>query len=391
MKEARSLIGCQRVLGAQSLKGAALCEPKHARTKWAALLVIALSFGLVILFSPGSLVEPTALAQGPQYVGSERCALCHRDIFDAWAATGHAHKLWTAAEARAAGIPKPSYVSWDDIFLVVGGFKWKARYIGQDGFFITQSPDGSIRGKNQFNRESEQFSDWNAGARVAYDSACAVCHTTGYTPTGSQFPDKPGIVGTWAFNSIQCEACHGPGGEHVNRSSKANIRVDKSAEACAQCHRRGTDMTVVPASGGFIEHREQYQEMLKSKHAGLNCVSCHNPHKRARQDPTATCATCHPDVVAEYTGSRHHKAGVRCEQCHMPNAARTAVRRGPFEGDLPSHLFKINTDVTAPMFTPDGRFAMGYLTWQYACLPCHAGRDQAWAAQYLVGIHKVGK
>jgi|GEM_PF-3589441 len=67
----------------RSLRGATLCERKRIRAKWAALLVIALSFGLVILFTSRPLVEPAALAQGPQYVGSDRCALCHRDIFDA--------------------------------------------------------------------------------------------------------------------------------------------------------------------------------------------------------------------------------------------------------------------------------------------------------------------
>lgn len=371
--------------------GIAIRGRKRAMAKLAALLVITISLGMVVLFTAGPMVEPTALAQGPQYVGAERCALCHRAIFDAWAATGHAHKVRTAAEARAAGVPKPTYVEWDDIFLVIGGFKWKARYIGQDGYFITQSPDGSIRGKNQFNTETEQFVDWSAGARVGYGPGCADCHTTGFKPEGQQFPGKPGITGTWAFNGVQCEQCHGPGSEHVARPTKTNIQVDRSAAACGQCHRRGTDMTVVPAARGFIEHREQYQEMLKSKHAVLNCVNCHDPHKRARQDMKATCETCHPEAAAEFAGSRHQKAGVRCEQCHMPNAVRTAVQRGPFEADLPSHLFKINTDVTAPMFTEDGRFARGYLTWQFSCLPCHAGRDQAWAAQYLVDVHRLGK
>lgn len=117
-----------------AIGGSVIRERKRAMAKLAALLLTAISLGVVVLFTAGPVVEPTALAQGPQYVGSERCALCHQAIFDTWAATGHPNKVRTAAEARAAGIPKPGYVgSWDDIFLVVGGFKWKARYIGQDG------------------------------------------------------------------------------------------------------------------------------------------------------------------------------------------------------------------------------------------------------------------
>jgi hypothetical protein len=43
------------------------------------------------------------------------------------------------------------------------------------------------------------------------------------------------------------------------------------------------------------------------------------------------------------------------------------------------------------MFTPDGKFATGKLTADFACLSCHAGRDKAWAAAQAKGIHARGK
>lgn len=374
------------------------------------MLGLALVFGMVAVLQETPSVEtPIALAQaGATYVGSDKCASCHRAIYDTFLSTGHPYKLRDAKDARAAGLPKPGYVSWDDILFVIGGFKWKARYVGQDGYIITQNKDGSIKGKNQFNIESEQFSDYNAGQKTAYN--CGECHTTGYSKTGNQL-GKEGLVGTWAFNGIQCEACHGPASQHTAGPSKANIKKETSALACAQCHRRGTllnpdgslhvDMTIIPVkSGPFIDHREQFQEMRVSKHANLNCVSCHNPHQRARLVKN-TCATCHPSQVEAVKGSKHDKPGVSCEDCHMADAAQTAVRRGPFQGDLPSHLFKINTDVEAPFVTKvkitrEGKeveveTAAGYLTWQYACLQCHQGRDKAWAAQSIKGVHTLGK
>ncbi|MBM4340389.1 MAG: hypothetical protein FJ110_12695 [Deltaproteobacteria bacterium] len=333
---------------------------------------------------------PTVTMAQANYVGADKCVACHREYYDNWKATGHPYKVRPAKEARDAGIPKPDYVnSWDDILLVAGGFKWKARYIDQDGFFITQSPDGKIKGKNQFNIETEAFTDWNAGQKVPFD--CGPCHTTGYKKEGNQM-GKPGLIGTWAFNGIQCEACHGPGSEHVAKPAKANIKVDKSAAFCATCHRRGTDMKVIPAKGsGFIDHREQYQEMLQSPHKAMNCVDCHNPHKRAKLDLKATCATCHQKQLADFRDSKHQKAKVRCVDCHMPDLGETAIQRGYMKGDLATHLIKINIDPNAKQLTDDKKFSNGYITLGYACLSCHTDRNASWAAQYAKGVHKLGK
>lgn len=68
------------------------------------------------------------------------------------------------------------------------------------------------------------------------------------------------LIGTWAFNGIQCEACHGPGSEHARTGDKTKITIDTSAASCGTCHSRGTDMAVIPAKDGFIEHHEQYQD-----------------------------------------------------------------------------------------------------------------------------------
>jgi hypothetical protein len=76
----------------------------------------------------------------------------------------------------------------------------------------------------------------------------------------------------------------------------------------------------------------------------------------------------------------------------MPKIIRNAAAKGPFEADDPSHLFKINTDPNAAMFTPDGRFvAGGSITLEYICLRCHSDRTKAWAAQNVRGIHTLGK
>jgi len=329
-----------------------------------------------------------ATAEEATYVGAEKCAMCHRDVFDEWKASGHANILRPAEEARAAGLPKPDYVSWDDILFVIGGFGWKARYIGQDGYIITQSKDGKVKGQNQFNLETERFADYHAGEKKAY--TCGTCHTTGYNSEGHQM-GLEGLVGTWAFEGVQCERCHGPGSKHAQTANPEFIKVDESKELCGQCHIRGEDPNVIPAKGGFIRHHEQYQELLASPHKDLNCVACHDPHERSGLSIKNDCATCHPGDAAEFEGSEMAEAGVTCTDCHMAEVTKSAVKRGPYEGDVMTHLFRINTDPEAPQFTEDGKSAMPYITLPYACLPCHSDRDAEWAAQYAPKAHELGK
>lgn len=89
------------------------------------------------------------------------------------------------------------------------------------------------------------------------------------------------------------------------------------------------------------------------------------------------------------------EAGVRCIDCHMPKAAKSAVAISKYVGDVRVHLFRINTDPNAEFIfkADDGKeYASGYLTLDYACLQCHEDKDKAWAASYAEkGIHELGK
>ncbi|NIM46275.1 MAG: hypothetical protein GTO54_11760, partial [Nitrososphaeria archaeon] len=119
--------------------------------------------------------------------------------------------------------------------------------MGKDGFIITET-DGKP-GKNQYNLQTGTWSDYHPGEAKKYD--CGRCHTTGYSEEGSQ-GGLEGIVGTWKLRGIQCEACHGPGSEHVTQGGEVTlIKVEESSELCGQCHVRGSK-DKIPAKGGFI-------------------------------------------------------------------------------------------------------------------------------------------
>ena len=63
----------------------------------------------------------------------------------------------------------------------------------------------------------------------------------------------------------------------------------------------------------------------------------------------------------------------------MPAARKSAENFGKYVGDIRTHIMRISLDPNDEMFSPDGKFATGKLTADFACLSCHAGRDKAWA------------
>lgn len=358
-----------------------------------ALLVIVLLFAACAKPAPTPApapapapAPPPTLAEELGYVGSEKCGQCHADKYSSFRVTGHPWKLKTAEVAKSNPLPLPKGYTWDGISYVIGGFKWKARYMDEKGYIITST--GGEPGKNQYNMMVGTWSDYHAGEVKKYN--CGKCHTTGYSSEGNQ-GGLEGIEGTWAFEGVQCENCHGPGKDHVaGGGDKTAITVDSSAALCGTCHIRG-EAEEIPAKGGFIRHHEQYNEFLASPHKAFDCVTCHDPHQKAEFSIRADCTTCHSNVNAEFTDSQMQKVGLTCTDCHMPMATKSAVSLGPNKGDVKTHLFRINTDPTASMFTEDGNLAKDFLTLDFACLGCHQDKDVEWAGEYAEGVHSLGK
>lgn len=327
-----------------------------------------------------------------KYVGSEICSRCHMDQYNDFRSSGHPFKLTRAEDARKRPIPLPKGYRWNDISYVIGGFHKKIRFVGKKGYIITAGKDGSDL-KTQFNLETGKWAYYHKGEKKPY--TCGRCHTTGYTKSGNQ-DGLPGIKGSWAFPGVQCEACHGPGKSHARSGDKTKIKIDRSSASCGKCHSRGATNTI-PAKKGYIRHHEQINEMLAAGHAKLDCVSCHSPHKTARFSIRTNCKTCHATQVKEYLGSTMQRVGVTCVDCHMPKATKSATARNKFEGDIRTHIFRINTGRDANMFFEEevkGKtrtFARGFVTVDFACLNCHGNQNKGWAATNARRVHRRGK
>ena len=318
-----------------------------------------------------------------EYVGAETCSGCHSDIYDVFMQSGHPYKLNPVVDGEPPIYPYtelpelPEGHTWSDISYVIGGYNWKARFIDLDGYIITGADENATTQYNFANPVVGNEAGWvgyHAGeTEKPYD--CGPCHTTGYRPEGHQ-DDLPGLIGTWTEPGIQCERCHGPGSLHVAAPRSVRMEKDRDSELCGECHLRGGS-EAVDASGGFIKHHEQYEELFQSKHLTLTCVTCHDPHvgvvqlRKAGEQTTRTqCENCH-FKQAKHQESAVHPMVADCIDCHMPRVTKSAVGNAEkFTGDIRTHLMAIDPDQTG-QFSEDGSVALSQLSLDFACRSCH--------------------
>lgn len=352
---------------------------------------------------PGPPGQDGVSYQPPSYVGADACAECHQEISDIFMMSGHPHMLTQVENGQPPEYPftdipgLPEGYSWDDISYVIGGYNWKARFIDQDGFIITGDGDATTQ-YNFYNPDLDLGDEWVAfhpGEEVSYD--CGMCHTTGYSPQGSQ-DGLPGLIGTWSETGIQCEECHGPGGQHVQHPASSEMRVDRDAAACGDCHFRGVAESV-DASSGLISHHERYEELFQGKHAIIDCVVCHDPHlgviqlreAEAPQTVRIECENCHFNESQNFTIELHTR---ECIECHMPRVTMNAVGDPEiFTGDKRTHLVAIDPN-QIEQFNEDGTESFSQLGLNFACRHCHVegGRASPKSDEELIeaatGIHE---
>ncbi len=365
-----------------------------------AALGVLLASALVLALS-GS---PAAQAQGspiPNFVGSDTCGDCHVDQAAQHELHGHNYILNRVSDGQPPRYPfgeapePPEGYTWDDISMVIGGFRWWARFIDLQGYVITG--------------EAVQYNapivDWRTGEVVveatwsAYSPGdqrpytCGSCHTTGFNHNPRTNMDGlPGLLGEWSEEGVQCEECHGPGSLHVEDPIRANMLVNTSSEACARCHSRGS--AGLRAEDGFVDYHAQYNELQGEPHAALECIDCHDPHQSAvyaeeEVNPTRSlrvqCADCHFRVEMQ---PQHAASGVACTDCHMPPmTVGGSSNPDRLWADERTHLFQINTDPDAPQFSEDGSRVMPYITVQYACTRCHSDWSAEEMAENAQGYH----
>ena len=163
---------------------------------------------------------------------------------------------------------------------------------------------------------------------------CFACHTTA-SGTGTGDVNFAELI-----SGITCEACHGPGRQHVAAMrTSASRRTDigllrvralspaDSVDFCGSCHATFWDVTLA-GERGIAALRSQPFRLQSSRcwqqgDARLTCVACHDPHTPLVREPRsydARCTACHAPSAA---GAAHLPrvcavATDNCTTCHMP-------------------------------------------------------------------------
>jgi hypothetical protein len=167
---------------------------------------------------------------------------------------------------------------------------------------------------------------------------CFGCHTTAAITSGVFEPEK-------ATPGLSCEACHGPGAEHVaairaqhyERASAvimnpSRLSSSDSVDFCGACHRTWADVTMrMPAKLGVFSVRFQPYRLEKSRCWGENgdaritCIACHDPHQpltRESRSYDPKCLACHlagkPPRPQTAMAPACKVSTNNCVSCHMP-------------------------------------------------------------------------
>jgi Flp pilus assembly protein TadD len=419
----------------------------------------------------GSFLVPSAAASPPRYVGAAQCVSCHPAQAQLWQRSHHALAMQQASSATALGdfsdrsfthggvvstfssragplhvrtegprgsledypiaytfgaFPLQQYlirfpggrlqslgIAWDSRASGEGGQRWLHLYPGQP---MPPSDPLHWTGRNQ---------TWNF--------MCADCHSThvekGYTLRTDSYATK------WSDLNVACEACHGPGSEHVRwakslkpgaarqpddrrglvvslappegawslrapadltRHWQGQHRTDTELDTCAPCHARRHPITaehqpgqafldaftpalldegVYFADGQVQEEDYEYGSFVQSKmrHEGVTCSNCHEPHglKLAADAPNAVCGQCHQLSAFATPGHHHHKADSAGALCINCHMPPRTYMVVDVRRD---HSFRVpRPDLSVRYGTPN------------ACTQCHTSSSAGWAAAAVAG------
>jgi DmsE family decaheme c-type cytochrome len=146
-----------------------------------------------------------------------------------------------------------------------------------------------------------------------------------------------------------CEACHGPGKEHVEGGGdKTKIFTFKNASAgdissrCLGCHEYGSEH----ANFGRSAHLQN----------NVGCTDCHDPHYakesqfllKAKQPEL--CYGCHLEVKQQFSRTFHHRVNeglVKCSDCHNQHGGFQARQLRTTSAD-DMVCFKCHTEKAGP-------------------------------------------
>jgi predicted CXXCH cytochrome family protein len=333
------------------------------------LLILMILFVLGLIVS-GTLTGAEKVMVKSEYVGSDKCKVCHKVPYDSWKLTYHSKMVrkkdegilkdvvdkWKTdgyAEGPTTGNVTGRKFTINDVQYVIGS-NWKQRFLVKD-----ETTGGYQFLNKQFNRMSGRWE--NYGQKNDWDTMCATCHTTGYRLTQYD-PKKPKAQkGEFSELNIGCESCHGPGNKHVKSKSKKDIwnfagkTKEEQARVCGYCHIRLENEKYKSAQGNpredfpapnpgqsfkpsddwtkwypdhviipGVQPKHPFNAEYKGDLKGLFIVD-----DISRANGVYEEAKHHQEYQG-FIQSKHYKtAGMACMDCHSPHATNKMARKDP--------------------------------------------------------------
>lgn len=217
------------------------------------------------------------------------------------------------------------------------------------------------------------------------NAGCLPCHVVGFGMPGGFVSEAT----TPLLGGVQCENCHGPGGNHVADPGDLNARpvVAAASMTCGGCH---TDV-----------HHPTYDEWLTSAHRAVNpelVTGFMNTNIVAAESRMRSCGACHSGAVrlamlggAEATppvqlpgmpsGDEAANTHVTCAVCH------TAHEATPYGAQLRNPVY--STNFFSYNTATNTNFTLQYNVNVQVCAQCHNQRGATWDGSSRPPHHSV--
>jgi len=421
------------------------------------IIVLMVPLSLLVHKTPSSYIKKQA-----EFVGGKECISCHQREYDLWKGSDHDNAMAVANDSTVLG-------DFNNVEVEFRGKRHK--FYKRDGkFFVyTEGISGEMQelqigytfgitplqqylipfenGKYQclpiawdtdkkrwfdmsgmvYSEEDLKPTSWFYWTNQSqnWNGMCAECHSTNLQKNYNLENDSYNT--TWSDINVNCEACHGPGSEHLDwaklpegsRSYDGNLGLvlntrnttsKQYIEACAPCHSRRTSLgaedhrsndfynnyrpqLITPhlyfSDGQILDEDYVFASFTQSKMYmhDVRCNDCHDSHSlKLKFDGNLLCTQCHR--AEEYDTYQHHfhkyanekgepvknkfgdvvpvGEGALCQACHMPARYYMGI---DYRSD---HSFRIpRPDISIKYDVPN------------TCNDCHADKSYQWSEDYI--------